>query len=329
MTKDNSTEILGPEERSHSVAVDGLPQSALRAIIAKLNERSQRATRNFNKLYDLQVSDIKQIMEKLRQEFSGRKIINISATVSLFLSKGQRYDFRTWEEFADFDTSLKETTRSISLEVTIDVLDGDNSTPERYQCQVSVQNNPRELGFVIGPLAISSVEHAGLPPTPIAASVTYNNYIVGKNLLAAIDDWEATLRVRENSFWRRMKRRSSAINGSMVFAGSIAGILFAYNFLPSFVAENDWRAWATYMAIIVAVFWKMASISGDFAEQYIDRRQEPANILITSGDQRAEDRRSKKNRGHLQKVLLAIAVVVSQIVLAVLAEPIIQLVWGS
>lgn len=205
MTK-NSSQIIDPDQSSHSVSLDGLPVGALRAIIAKLNERSQAATRSYNNNYDLSVSDISQILQKIQQEFKGRTILSMSATVSLFLTKGQRHDFASWKEFDDFDTSHKEKTRSISLEVVIDVLDGNDGSPERYQCQVSVQNNPSAFGFVIGPISISNIDNAGLPPTPIAATVKYNNYVVGKNLLATIDDWESTLKQREQTLLKNLKR---------------------------------------------------------------------------------------------------------------------------
>lgn len=328
MSNNTPTEIVNPEDRSHSVSVDGLPNAALRAIIGKLNERSQAATRTFNEHYDLGVTDIKQILDKIHQEFNGRKIINMSATVSLFLSKGQRHDFRTWDEFSTFDTASKEKTRSISLEVVIDVLDGNDGSPERYQCQVSIQNNPSRFGFVIGPVAFSPIDSAGLPPTPIAATVKYNNYIVGKNLLASIDDWEATLKRREISFLQKLKTWSSSIRQALTFLGSIAGLISSYRVLPYFISEDDWQKWAVSCILITAIFWQIASIAGKLVERYIDRRKEAANIVVTVGDQRDEDAQSKKNTTYARKAVASAGVVVFQIAIAVVASPIIGAIWN-
>jgi lipid-A-disaccharide synthase-like uncharacterized protein len=319
---ENSSEIIGPDHSGHLLSVDGLPVGALRAIIAKLNERSQAATRTYTNNYDRSVNDIRQILQKIQQEFKGRTILSMSATVSLFLTKGQRHDFASWQEFDEFDTSQKERTRSISLEVVIDVLDGNDGSPERYQCQVSVQNNPSSFGFVIGPISISNIESAGLPPTPIAATVKYNNYVVGKNLLGTIDDWESTLKQREQSLLKKLQRYSSYVNQLLVFLGSISGIIFAYRFLPFFIDSQNWQAWVTWFILIAVMFWQVASICGRLAERYIDRRQDPANIIITSGDQRAEDLRSKKNKSLAKKAILSASIVAIEVALAIMIEPI-------
>ena len=44
MSADREIEVIDPDDKSHSLSLDGLPESALRAIIAKLNERSQAQT---------------------------------------------------------------------------------------------------------------------------------------------------------------------------------------------------------------------------------------------------------------------------------------------
>jgi hypothetical protein len=44
MTGNSDMEVMEPHDAGHSLSLDGLPASALKAIIAKLNERSQSST---------------------------------------------------------------------------------------------------------------------------------------------------------------------------------------------------------------------------------------------------------------------------------------------
>jgi len=130
MTKSKSGEIVDPTEASHSVDLGGLPKDAIKAIIEKLNQKSQKATRVFNNEYDLSTSDLKQLMEKVVQEFNACSIISNAATASIVLSKNQRFDFSSWKEFEEFDVSQPQTTKSLSFGITLDVIRGENQTPE-------------------------------------------------------------------------------------------------------------------------------------------------------------------------------------------------------
>lgn len=327
MTNSSQVEIVDDESR-HSMDLDGLPQEALKAIISKLNERSQSASRTFTKNYALEINEIKQLLDKMMQEFNGRKVISSSATVSLFLSKGQRFDFRNWIEFEDFDRSLTTKTRSISMELTVDILDANSGTPERYQSQISVQNNPSEFGFVIGPLSFSSIEHAGLPPTPIAANIKFNNYIIGKNLLSSIDDWEANLTVRDKDIFHKLKPWSAKIHEALSFLGAIAGLALAYKVIDLFTEEFTTSSIVGAYAIITLVFWQVAKFSGEACERFIDRHRGAANIIFTDGDKRFDEKRLKRNKSLTAKAILTGGVVMGQLALAIFAEPLIRVIWG-
>lgn len=328
MTTDNSVEIIDPKDNGHSVSVDGLPEDALRAIIGKLNERSQKATRSFNKGYDIQVEDIKQLIDKIYQEFSGRKIISTSATVSLFLSKGRRHDFRSWDEFAEFDTSMNQTTRSISVEVTVDILDGNNQSPERYQCQVSVQNNPTSLGFIIGPLHFAPADQPGIPPVPIAATVEFNNYVVGKNLLNTIDEWEASLKRAGRGLAIKLRDYSQEMRRLILVLAVLSGVGFSHQisgFLPSSAELNsNLQDWLAISAFSLVIFGYVGELAGRYAERFIDRQRNPRNIVITKGDENAEAKRLSRNKGYLARASIGVGIVVLQIATAVFAEPIIK-----
>lgn len=126
----NQVEIIEPGDAGHSVDVNALPLEALRGILKKLNEKSQSATRLFSKNYKLSIGDIRQLMEKVGQEFHSCTVISKSATASLILSKNERHDFRTWREFEEFDTSQVKRTSSLSVELTYDVIRNDGETPE-------------------------------------------------------------------------------------------------------------------------------------------------------------------------------------------------------
>ena len=327
MPDNNSPQILGPGESGHSVSVTELPRNALKAIISKLNERSQSATRSYRGNYDIATHDLKHLLDKIHQEFSGRTVINASATVSLFLSKGQRHDFRNWKEFTEFDTTQIEKTRSLSLEVTIDVFNQESELPERYQAQIAVQNNPSEFGFVIGPISFGPSEHAGIPGVPIQATVHFNNYIIGKNILSTIDNWHDNLKKREKDLLSKFKRWSATLREALTYCGTIAGIWFGQAITSNTLADSDWQVLAALYASIVFSFWQIAKFSGAYSERFIDRRQDHANLIVTTGDHRAEERRLKNNQSYFKKSFMGLIVVAFQISVAVMAEPIIMYFW--
>lgn len=187
MNTAKSGDIINPNENSHSLDLGGLPKDAIKALIEKLNQKSQRVTRVFKSEYDISVNDLKQLMIKIVDEFNACSIISNTATATVVLSKNQRFDFSTWAEFEDFDKSQPQTTKSLTFSITLDVLRGDNEVPERYSVQISVQNNPAQFGIQIGPFGIRPVDGFDIPPAPLVAVVNFNNYILGKNLNSTVE----------------------------------------------------------------------------------------------------------------------------------------------
>lgn len=60
--KDDEFSITNPSETGYAVSLDGLPKDALRAIIKKLNEKSQSSTIGFKDKHIVSIDNIKQII---------------------------------------------------------------------------------------------------------------------------------------------------------------------------------------------------------------------------------------------------------------------------
>ncbi|MGJ8590384.1 MAG: hypothetical protein ACSHXW_20015 [Yoonia sp.] len=324
MTDKKQGQIIGPSESSHSVDLGGLPKDAIKAIIEKLNQRSQRATRVFKDDYDISVNDLKQLMSKIVEEFNACSIISNASSASVILSKNQRFDFSSWTEFENFDQSQPQTTKSLTFGLTLDVIRGKNEVPERYSVQVSIQNNPAMFGIQIGPFGIRPVDSFEMPPAPLVASINFNNYILGKNIISTIEDWEKSLKRRESPVRKIFQKWSSTIRSGLHFAAALAGI-YACNLLILLIdlsSENGLAIFILWSAGIIYTSYKVGSFLAFRVERQIDRQVPQSNITLTDGDRRLEEKRGRKNAISVFKSALFFSGIVLQIVCSIAATKI-------
>lgn len=315
-------QVIPPGESGHSVDVQSLPVSALKGILNKLNEKSQTTTRLFNKSYIITTEDLRQLITKVTQEFHYTSIISRSATVSITLARNQRHDFTSWEEFKQFDTSQAEKTSSLQVEMTFDVVRNDGETPERYVIQVSIQNFPHDsFGFILGSMALAKAGEFPAPPAPLSATIRYNNYILGKNLIATIENWESTLEVREQKVVRNLQKNPSLFPEIGFFIGTVSGIILAGNlsaFYSGFKLEDvDFRLWIMWAALAVFTFSFFGRISGKFAERHVDRYTPGNNITLTKGDHNFEKNLLKRNKESLLKAGFGTLIILMQLIVGV------------
>ncbi len=321
MTDTSSGQII-PADASQVVDVDKLPKDALKAIIAKLNERSQSVTQIFKDEYRIKVSDLRQLIAQLKDEFSACTIISLRANATVLLSNNQRFDFGSFEEFEEFDSSQPEKTKSLSFEMTIDVLRGEDRIPERYTAQISIQNNPPAFGIQIGPLGIRPIDSFEAPPAPIAATVRFNNYIIGKNLIGTIENWEKSLTkvTREKTRW--LQKKSSSISQAISVAGTFAGIYACRAFLGIIDDASPTTIGQFFIisAGVVFAFHTLSEYLGRSVERNIDRLSGKSNISITRGDENRDVKIDKKNKVSIIKAISFSAGVVLQIVCSISAS---------
>ncbi len=317
-------QVIQPGDTGHSVDLEGLPHDAIKAIIKKLNERSQKSTHIFTDEYQITIENLKLLMTKVVQEFDSCTIISQTSSASIVLSNNQRFDFSSWDQFEEFDTSQPEKTRSISLSVTIDVIRGQNETPERYSVQVSVQNNPASFGIQIGPLGLRPVDGFQVPPAPIVVTVDFNNYILGKNLSSTIENWEKALKRRNPTFRVFFQKRSANIRAILAFASTLSGIFACRIMIDNWdLSPTNNLGW--FLLISAATIYAFYTIGGFLskqAERQIDRQQASNNITLTEGDKRKEEQVEQKNKRSVYKAIAFSFGVVMQISCSIAATKI-------
>ena len=306
-------EIVGPGENSHSIDVYALPPNALRAILDKLSEKSQTATKLYNGKYAISLDDVEQFISRIDQEFHACKIINRSATATFILSEQQRFDFRSWEAFETFDTSQSGKTSSLQVELTYNVFRGEDSTLERYVIQLSIQNlsTTASMGIMFGPIAISQPGTFAIPPSPVSCTVRYNNYILGKNLAAAADGWVAGLENVQSRTLKNIQRRSDTISECIFFLATIFGLVFSLQ-LHS-VGIFQLQDWLIYSAMIVFSFSYLGRVIGKSVERNIDRISVRDPLCITRGDRNESANREKRNQRLVLKAVFGFSLFLIQV----------------
>lgn len=240
------------------------------------------------------------------------------------MSNNQRYDFSSWDEFKEFDSSQSERTKSVSLRLKIDILTTDSSL-ESYTVQVSAQNVTRGMGVYIGPIAVQSLENAGIPPVPIHVSVEYSNFILGKNIISSIDEWEKSLPTTEKPVLDFLQKHSSKIQNILELVVLISGIFFCRAVLNSETLAADpgqFGKWLVVSAAIVVTFFYFGRTVSTLTERHIDRIEVPSIINFTLGDRNRDDQLSHKNLRTSYKALAFASTCVLQVILSVLANPI-------
>ncbi|WP_156874943.1 hypothetical protein [Sulfitobacter alexandrii] len=329
VSESKSGQVFNPNESSHSLDLGSLPRDAIKALIEKLNQRSQRVTRVFKSDYDLSVNELKQLMTKILDEFHACSIISNAAAATVVLSKNQRFDFSSWSEFEEFDKSQSQTTKSLTFQITLDVIRGEIETPERYTVQISVQNNPAQFGIQIGPFGIRPVDSFEIPPAPLVAAITFNNYIIGKNLIATVEDWEKSLKKRESPVRKKFQKWSSSINAALVFMATIAGV-YACRLPLETVDLNQPKGLGIFLlwsAAVIYSFYTAGSFFASRVEREVDRQLPYNNITLTEGDKRLEEKRSGKNRKTALKAFSYFVAVLVQIGCSLAATGIWK--WGT
>lgn len=297
---------------------------AWKAIIKKLNARSQKVTKVFKKNYSLKLEHLQQLIKKIEQEFARDTIVSLICNATLLMSSNRRFEFRSWGELVEFDRSQSEKTRSVSFEITIDTFNKETQNPERYVVQLSVQNNPASFGIRIGPLGITPIDAFEVPPAPIACTIEYSDYILGKNLLGTVEEWEKALPSHESPILDRLQRRSSFI-ARMITGLSTAAAVFACRVLSPSADAGSAELFMSiiYSALLVLIAFYIAREVSRQIERSIDVMQRPQNIIVTQGDINGEAARKKSNRGNTLRATVWILLVVLQAILTIFIERIV------
>lgn len=292
------------EDPEPLVNVTSLPPNVLEAIVKNLQQPVQKATQVFRKNYIVEIANLKQLLIKIEQEFRGDPFITKNLTLSLHLSSNQRFDFASWKEFAEFDSSKNERTKSISFTYTRSASTPDNKL-QIYKVQVAIQNLQMRHSIFLGPVILSRIEDAGLPPVPIHSSVEYSDYVMGKNLIGVVEQWADSLSTDEKPIMNWLQKNSDNIRSIFVFLVTLAALIGPIMYIESAAPENYNIALLLFYAS--AFIYTIHGLSKYFArllEHYIDIYAKINIISITRGDEKYEEKTSKSNEKLIIKSIL-------------------------
>ncbi|MBO1038694.1 hypothetical protein [Brucella pituitosa] len=314
-------EIIPPgDEPRHLVDVQDLPHNALSAILRKLNEKSQKSTQSFFGDYKLNIYDIKNLLDKVSQEFNDVQPISETTSVSIHLSSNRRFYFSSWEEFKEFDSTQTETTKSISVEYTLDFISPKQNL-ERYKIQVSIQNIPARYQLYIGPITLGPVEDIGIPPVPIHATVQYSNYIRGKNIISTVDGWVNSLEKQDRKIIDRLQKWSHSISKTTLALVTLSAMIGCLSFVPPISANiSDACYFILYCSIFIYCSYKVGGILSAFLERFIDMQTRNYAICLTRGDENASRKLEIKNRDYIRNSFIILAGIITQITCSITAS---------
>ncbi|SIO44871.1 hypothetical protein SAMN05444722_2221 [Rhodovulum sp. ES.010] len=317
-------DIIPPNQSGPLVDLRDLPTDALRALIDRLNKKSQTATRIFEGEYEIKIEDLKRLLDQIRQEFAGSTKLNVSASATILTSKNRKFDFSTWEEFETFDTSQPENTRSLTVGLIADVLRGEKNDFERFEVEVSIQNNPAQFGIQIGPLGVRPVSGFEVPPAPIVAQVKFPDYILGKNIISTIESWEQALPRRATDFRKRVQKRSHMIRAATVFsttAAALAACFIIYNFrMEQLSSAFSLPSMLFLGALVTYCLHSTGSFFASQIERNIDRQRPHYNVILTAGDQRKEEQRKIENSKYRMRAIYFALASSAQVLVSLFAE---------
>ena len=317
-----NNELVTPVDNQRAIDAVGLPTEALNAIIRKLNEKSQSVTRLFSGNYSLSMADLNQLLMKISQEFHYCQVLSKSETVSLILEKNERHDFRTFQEFSSFDTSQGKKTTSLQVEIIYNVVRNVVELPEKYSIQVSAQNMTNSSNVYFAPITFARVGEFPTPPAPLAVSIVYNNYILGKNIIANIEGWESALDKKRNKIIEWLQKHSYRLRELLTYFSVFAGIVASHQLISVMIVSDNFRlaTWISYSCYVFFFFVLVGSLISRFAERSIDRYSDRANIIITKGDSKDDSSISRKNLWNLIKAGIGVIWFAVQIVISFYAE---------
>ncbi|MDV7201556.1 hypothetical protein RYZ18_09480 [Roseovarius sp. 10] len=299
------------EDPEPLVNVTSLPPSVLEAIVKNLQQPVQKATQVFRKNYIVEIDNLKQLLIKIEQEFRGDPFITKNLTLSLHLSSNQRFDFASWKEFAEFDSSKNERTKSISFTYTRSASTPDNKL-QIYKVQVAIQNLQMRHSIFLGPVILSRIEDAGLPPVPIHSSVEYSDYVMGKNLIGVVEQWADSLSTDERPIINWLQRNSGKIRSIFVFLVTLAALIGPIIYIKSVGPENyNIALLLFYASAFIYTIHEFSKQLARLLEYYIDSYKKKNTISITRGDTKYEEKIDISNK---KLILKSITVFISLLI---------------
>lgn len=314
-------EIIPAGSAGHSIDITGLPRSALAAIINELNKKSQKIGKGFEGNYRINLSSLGGLISKIDDEFSNCRILSKSCSVDLSLEGKQRQQFNGSEALRDFEKDISETTSSVEVELIYDVFRSDQTIPERYTVQVSISNLPASVKR-----AIMQIPFFGTSKFPsIMCTIQFANYVLGKNILSAVESWERTLSKRTRKAIDFSQRYSHLIPQAGKVVGMISGFAISYRLIDYLaLTESSSNAnlalWALTSAAITYALMITSIALGRYSENMIDSYEFGGNLIITTGDKRREEEESRDNRKITARVAIAASFILLQLALGVSAS---------
>jgi hypothetical protein len=315
----------GPDAQTVLVPTED-SEDLIKLLFQQLTGKQNSLFQLFSRTALIDFGDIKQLKERLDQEFARFKIIGTSFNAEISLSDHSEVGLNSWEDFSKFDYGKKQTTSELSMKFQYIIRHGASPKPEQYIIEFSVRSFVSDLESIM--ISFSHSEENASPPS-MRAKVEYVDYIIGKNVFQNIRDWVHSLRQVGNQYhYPFLSRHSSMIQFFLPRLGHFAPLFFAYNYAMELDVRQFDSVGIQWILVSGAVFIGTHAITQYTANGFrrkIVKTCGVSSIRLTAGDSQALDKIKDRNRGLFQGALARILSGIGAVILSGIGAVVVNL----
>ena len=318
------TEIAGNEDKlpagSHEpnrnvLLGDGysVPLATYRAIHEEITNKKTTISKYYDDPFQLSIEDVVQLNYKFDQICSQYHIHSTNCMVTIFYVDNKKDQFGSFSDFVKYNSGQISPVESVVVKYNFLLVPPSQREAQSYSVSVrlasrlSIQNRMSGEMFLAMPKIIRIMGNRSA-----IVEIEYVDYMVARTVLGLIDDWFSTLPKARNIKIIEIMQYNSHLVPRIIrlFTGVIAGLIIIDS-LPHFIQheKSDLLTFGTFMvysATAVFLTYHLASWSGRWLENSIDRWSYLSYLKFNKGDDIQISRASERNSRTLFKGIIAL-----------------------
>ncbi|WP_133065613.1 hypothetical protein [Niveispirillum lacus] len=307
----------GAEMQNRGITLAEAPNEEIKNVIMSVMTGQSAISAVKNKVFILEVDDVCQVYEKIKQEVEKYKIVAETISIEVHLNNGKTFKIFSIDAFKKLDSSQKESVKEINIECSITIKVSSDAPPEMYVIEIGLRCESPEKENIMSILF-------GAEQGNIFTRVRYVDYIVGKNIFNCVSGWADSLPTVTIKKFPEYLRKNSQHSGSIAKVLAVATTSICF-FIVSRDSEISIQEFSQYLSLSglvfcfnIVVLWFLF----DSFKASIQKTGPVAFIKFTKGDQerikrvtsREEDFTSKSRKFLMYAVITVLLNIVSSIV---------------